>query len=513
MIGVGDSGRTVGGHTVHSFGVGDVIAPFTRVAGNLASRGLEYSPVNAVRGTLELADVVAQAARGNVDAARQAKAVSNLARGMTGTAIAYGFMLLAQAGLLRQADDEDDADVRALNQAEGITGTQLNLSAAQRALSGEGTAWRNGDTLIDLSSIEPLNLLMNLGTEMAKSEGSPIVTAWNATSDSFMDVTAELPVMQSIGNAAVDIVRYDQDPKEVFAREAMNTLASSTLPNLMRSAARGLDDRPRSTYSGDTLTERLRDNAKNSVPGLRETLPGSVDGFGRDRTYQGSRGFNLFQAMLNPVGINTYTQGEVSKELEAVRKATGDTSFYPDKSAPSKPKAGGKELPLTYEQRQEFQRTRGSTSLLVMGQMMGADAYKQSSDEQKSKLLSDCSDYAYQAAKAEAMGRDSVDEWVLNAQNAQRDLGISTADFIALRQRYGDGMFSGKSYEKVKQAAAAGLSVEEYAAMQDGLDADGNGSVSQAEARQYLDAQEFSRDQKADLWVIINKGWKTNPYA
>ena len=217
--------------------------------------------------------------------------------------------------------------------------------------------------------------------------------------------------------------------------------------------------------------------------------------------------------MLNPVGINTYTQGEVSKELEAVRKATGDTSFYPDKSAPSKLKAGGKELPLTYEQRQEFQRTRGSTSLLVMGQMMGADAYKQSSDEQKSKLLSDCSDYAYQAAKAEAMGRDSVDEWVLNAQNAQRDLGISTADFIALRQRYGDGMFSGKSYEKVKQAAAAGLSVEEYAAMQDGLDADGNGSVSQAEARQYLDAQEFSRDQKADLWVIINKGWKTNPYA
>ncbi|MBU5626534.1 hypothetical protein KQI82_06320 [Oscillibacter sp. MSJ-2] len=512
MIGVGDSGRTVGGHTVHSFGAGDVIAPFTRVAGNLASRGLEYSPVNAVRGTLELAGVVAQAARGNVDAARQAKAVSNLARGMTGTAIAYGFMLLAQAGLLRQADDEDDADVRALNQAEGITGTQLNLSAAQRALSGEGAAWRSGDTLIDLSSIEPLNLLMNLGTEMAKSEASPIVTAWNATSDSFMDVTAELPVMQSIGNAAVDIVRYNQDPKEVFAKEAMNTLVSSTLPNLMRSAARGLDDRPRSTYSGDTLAERLRDNVKSGVPGLRETLPGSVDGFGRDRTYQGSRSFNLFQAMLNPVGVNTYTQGEVSKELEAVRKATGDTSFYPDKSAPSKLKADGKELPLTYEQRQEFQRTRGSAALLVMGQMMGADAYKQSSDEQKSKLLSDCSAYAYQAAKAEAMGRDSVDEWVLNAQNAQRDLGISTADFIALRQRYGE-MLSGKSYEKVKQAAAAGLSVEEYAAMQDGLDADGNGGVSQAEAQAYLDAQEFSREQKADLWSIINKGWKKNPYA
>ena len=43
-----------------------------------------------------------------------------------------------------------------------------------RALSGGSTEWQSGDTLIDLSSIEPLNLLMNLGTEMAKSEGKDV---------------------------------------------------------------------------------------------------------------------------------------------------------------------------------------------------------------------------------------------------------------------------------------------------------------------------------------------------
>ena len=209
VAGIGDSGRSIRGRTVHAFGAGDIVAPFTRVAGNLASRGLEYSPANAVKGIVEMGKTVAQAVSGqNVDPAAQARAVSDTTRGLTGTAIAYGFMLLAQSGLLSQAGDEDDPDVAALNSSEGITGTQLNISATERALSGGSTEWQSGDTLIDLSSIEPLNLLMNLGTEMAKSEVNPIVSSFNAVPKSFMDATAELPVMQFIGNAATDIIKY-----------------------------------------------------------------------------------------------------------------------------------------------------------------------------------------------------------------------------------------------------------------------------------------------------------------
>ena len=114
LIGVGDSGKTIKGQKVHAFGLGDFLSPFTRVAGNLASRGLEYSPVNAVKGTLEIAQQVANAAGGKaVDVAKQAKGVSDMARGMTGTAIAYGFMQLVKSGLMRKADDEADEDVAA----------------------------------------------------------------------------------------------------------------------------------------------------------------------------------------------------------------------------------------------------------------------------------------------------------------------------------------------------------------------------------------------------------------
>lgn len=520
VAGVGDSGRTVKGRTVHAFGAGDIIAPFTRVAGNLASRGLEYSPLNAVKGTVEIARTVADAARGRtVDPAAQAKAVSDTARGLTGTAIAYGFMLLAQAGLLRQADDEDDADVAALNSSEGISGTQLNLSAAERALSGGSAAWQNGDTLVDLSSVQPLNLLMNLGTEIAKDDQNPIVTALNATGDSFMASTAELPVMQFIGNAATDIIRYGEDPREVLAREGANTVTSSIIPNILRATARGLDDRPRNTYSGDTLAEQVADNVRNSIPGLREELPGSVNPLGEEKTYQiEDDTARLLNTLLNPIGVNTYNQSEVSQGLEDLRERTGDVSFYPSKSAPTKVSytddAGNQHSKdLTYEERQDYLRDRGAVAMTTLADMLGSSAYRSAGDAEKSELLDLCNDYASQRAKETILGTESTPAWVQNAKTARQDLGVSTAEYLALYNQYGSSVMSGTAYERTKRAVAAGMTVDEYVSAKEDANTNGKSGVNKEEAIAYLDGSGYSRSQKADLWDIINTTGANNPYA
>ena len=144
--------------------------------------------------------------------------------------------------------------------------------------------------------------------------------------------------------------------------------------------------------------------------------------------------------------------------------------------------------------------------------VMGTSAYKKANGEKKAELLNLAWKYAYQLARANVLGTETADNWVMNAKNAKKDLKISTGEFIALYQKYGSDVLSGKAYEKTKQAVAAGLTVDEYAAMKDGLDADGNGGVSQKEAQAYLDGQGFTTGQKADLWTIINKSWKKNPY-
>ena len=325
--------------------------------------------------------------------------------------------------------------------------------------------------------------------------------------------------MQFLGNAATDIIRYGEDPREVLLQEGANTVASSVIPNILRTTARGLDDRPRNTYTGDTLLENVRDTVQNSIPVLREELPGSVNPMGDEKTYQIENDTaRLLNTLLNPIGVNTYTQSAVSREMETLRGRTGDTSFYLSKSAPSKVSytdSNGKQhsKSLTYEERQDYLRERGAVALTTFSSMMGSRAYRGASDEEKATLLNLCGDYASQRAKKAILGDDSVPAWVGHAENAQRELGVSPAEYLALYRQYGSEIMSGKAYEKTIQAVQAGLTVGQYASMKAGLDSDGNNSVSQTEAQAYLDRQDFTREQKADLWTIINKSWKRNPYA
>ncbi len=515
-LGVGDSGKTIKGRTVHSFGAGDIAAPFTRVAGNLVSRGAEYSPLNAVKGTVEIAEAVAKVVRGSgADVDLQAKGVSNAARGLTGTAIAFGFMNLVKMGLMRKADDEDDEKVAALNRAEGMTGTQLNLSAAKRWLSGGGTEWQYGDTLIDLSSVEPLNLLMDLGAEMAKSEGNPVVSTFKATGKSFMSASADLPVAQFIGDVGTDVLKYNKDPMESIIKEGASTVASSLTPNVLRAAAQGLDDRPRSTSYADAFHELLLAEIKSRIPGLRETLPGSVDTLGNERTYQGTTPERLFNSMLNPVGVNHYQQGELSKDLESLRERSGgNTSFYPTNRIPKEisfTDKNGKEhtAQMDYEQRQDFQRTRGTVTNGTMMAMTGTRAYMKASAERQVELMAKCQSYGYEVAKGSVLGKDSMEKWAVNAQTSKKDVGLSTVEFLNL---YTDDRYKsylvGKAYEKTKEAYRAGVSVEEYVGLKKSADTDGNGTISKAEASAAL----ASKENRADLWDIICTTNAKNPY-
>ena len=515
LWGFGDSGRKRNGRTIHSFGAGDIVAPFIRVAGNLVSRGAEYSPYNVIKGTGEIVGAAAKAAGGNTDVSLQAKGVSDFARGMTGTMVAAGFMAIAKMGLLRKADDEDNENVAALNRSEGMTGTQFNWSAFQRMLSGGDTQWQNGDTLIDVSSIEPLNLLADLGAEMAKSDENPVISSFKATPKSLVDASSSLPVVQFLGDVGTDILKYGNDPIESISKEAASTLAASVVPNALRATAQGLDDRPRSTGYADTFTERLAMEAKSRIPGLRETLPGSVDTLGNERTYQGTTPERLFNSMLNPVGVNHYQQGELSKDLESLRERSGgNASFYPTNRIPkeiSYTDKGGKKhtAQMDYEQRQDFQRKRGTATSGTMVAMTGTRAYQKAKPERQVALMSKCRDYGYEVAKGSVLGKASMESWAVNAQTSKKDVGLSTVEFLALYtdDRY-KSYLSGKAYEKTKEAYRAGVSVEEYVGLKESADTNGNGTISKAEASAALAGQE----NRADLWDIICTTNAKNPY-
>ena len=461
--GVGDSGRrTASGKVVHSFGVGDIVAPFTKVAGNIVVRGAEYSPINLAKGALEVGKVIASASKGELDPAMQAKAVTDLMRGMTGTTLACGFMFLAKAGLLRRASDEDDENVAALNQSEGMSGTQLNITAAERAISGGSAEWQTGDTLVDLSTLEPLNLIVNQGVEMAKNPGNLLVSTFNATLDSVGTASANLPVVEGIGEFGRDVFLYGKDWKEAAAEQAANTLVSSVTPNILRAVAQGTDDRPRNAYTGDSFLDLVADDLKSRVPVLRQTLPGSVDSTGQEKTYQGSQAKIFTDAVFNPIGVNTYEQGEVSKELERVREATGDSTFYPTNSIPKElsytdDKGNEHTEKLDYKARQNFQYERGTTEMVELASVMGTKAYKSASADKQAKLLNDVNTYAYEVAKASVLGKGAAYQWVQKTLDVQESIGLPTSAVIIYRDMLSDEKSKDQTTAQANRAVRAAI--------------------------------------------------------
>lgn len=480
LPGFGDSGKQMMGKPVHAAGVGDLVSPFARVAANLASRVADYNPVTAAKGVLEIGNILYDAKVGKkpIDPARQAQAVSKTARGLTGTAVIGVFYMLLSAGLIRRADDEGDENVAALNRSEGRTGLQFNLSATARAIKGGDQKWKNGDRLLDISAFQPFNSFIGIADQIYQDEKKSPVSLLKDNALGMMYAAADIPMLQTAGELAKDLYVYQNDPAEALSKAAANTVVSSLTPNLMRSVAQGMDDRPRTIDRENGLWKLIQDEAKSRVPGLRQTLPGSVDPTGQPKTYQGSKIGHFLNSTINPFGLNTLDQTEQSQEWQRLREETGRTDFYPSSRIPKTLSMDGEEIELTREQRQQYQADRGGYLMSTAADMMGLAGYKQADAQRQSDLMKEVRDYANQAARAEILGRDSVDGWVLKAMDAQKDMGVSPAEYLL--------------YRNMRE------------------DLDGSGSISQAEATQALiSLQGVSNEQKGQMWAAENP--KTNP--
>ncbi len=284
--------------------------------------GIDYNPVKAAQGVVELTKVVADAVRKrSVDPKAQAKAVSDTTRGLTGTALAIGVAMLASAGLVKRADDEENKKVADMNRANGITGTQINLTAAQRALDGGSTQWQAGDTLVDLSSLEPLNLIVDLGVEFANMEdydesdgvlstfGAP-GKVLQASVNSTVHAAADLPVLDTVSDFAKDVTLYGENPVDAFVSAIAKSAVSSVTPNFMASAAKGMDDKQRDLYAEKGFGPELWAYILSRTPGARETLPVKEDpATGEEKENPGNLIQRLARAMVLPIGVNTY-QGQ-----------------------------------------------------------------------------------------------------------------------------------------------------------------------------------------------------------
>ena len=457
IIGFGTSNgkaKNVAGHTfaVKDFGLGDFINKYSKVPGALVTTVAEYTDLGYAKaiynlGAMAYTNAQVKSGRGdaqvgghygaysgmtNAEAAvySQRAFAQNIARVLTGKGLMLACASLAKMGILHFTGD-DDRDEAAVKAAQGLSGLQINLSALGRLVDGGDGSMQDGDVMLDASSLEPVNALMEGGARMAELEDDADYSAkMDIITDTIVSSFADLSMMQSAKDVqnAVTYKRDDETWGDVGKDALLEILlggASGFVPGPVRQAANYSDDYYRDT-SSDTQTGRIKNSLISSVPGMRETLPERITPLGEKREKTTDGGLDFFTSFISPFNVTKYKQSDVVD-------AMNETGVYAPRSAPKKVTADGRAIELSAEQQRKYQTDRGTQLVLTVTDMLGNAQYKRAGETQKEELMADARDYANAIAKANVMGKDSAPQWVQKTMDAQRTTGLSASTVIVYR--------------------------------------------------------------------------------
>lgn len=486
-------GRYEGDNPVKRAGsfVADALFPFRKTPANILTTGLDYSPIGLVKGIKE---AVVDVKSGKCTAA---DAVDSLASGLTGTGILALGAYLAAEGLLHVRAGDDDKE-----------------EAFEKATGGQDYAIQIGDKSYSLDWAVPAAMPLFAGAAIMESAQKGGGT-FDAVADALLgmqDVVLETSMLSSL-NDLISYWSYADNKVGYLLDRAASSYAGQYIPTIGSKVAAVFDDTVRKSYVGKGTGQLSSDvnyflqGAAKKVPGARNQLQPSIDLWGNEVS-NGSAPERVFQSFISPGFLKSQDNSPATQEIRRLAKATGKSGVYPAAAEKSFTN-DGKTYNLTAEEYTQYAKAMGSTRKTLVEDALKLPAYKSMSNAEKADYVQNVYKYARETARQDVYDNYTPSaKWVENAKTAKRDIGVSTAEYLALYQQYGSEKMSGKAYEKVKLAYQAGLSPETYFGLKASADANGNGRVSKAEASAALAGQE----NRADLWDIICTTNAKNPY-
>ena len=486
-------GRYEGDNPVKRAGsfVADALFPFRKTPANILTTGLDYSPVGIAKSVKEaLWDV----RRGNCTAA---DAVDSLASGLTGTGIFALGAYLAAEGLLHVRTGDDDKE-----------------EAFEKSMGGQDYAIQIGDKSYTLDWALPaaMPLFAGAATEKSHEKGG---STFDALVDSLLgmqDVVLETSMLSSL-NDLISYWSYADNKVGYLLDRAASSYAGQYIPTIGSKVASVFDDTVRKSYVEKGTGQLSSDvnyflqGAAKKVPGARNQLQPSIDLWGNEVS-NGSAPERVFQSFISPGFLKAQDNSPATQEIRRLAKATGKSGVYPAAAEKSFTN-DGKTYNLTAEEYTQYAKAMGSTRKTLVEDALKLPAYKSMSNGEKVDYIQNVYKYASETARQDVYDNYTPSaKWIENAKTAKRDIGVSTAEYLALYQQYGSEKMSGKAYEKVKLAYQAGISPETYFGLKESADTNGNGTISKAEASAALAGQE----NRADLWSLLCTTGAKNPY-
>lgn len=510
------------------YAIEEGILPFKKTPLNIAKNAIDYAG-----GSYLKAGAKALGREGATEV------IDELAKGVTGSAIMGIGYILARNGFLTGGTTGDD-------RADAYRDMNGEQDYAVK-IPGKGTY------TLDWASPAAVPLLVGAEIAQDNSELTPGVLL-----DKFRHLSQpvlETTMLQGL-NDTLDNISYADSDEKLFALLAggAGDFARQFVPTVLGQAARTVDPVRRSSYGGgQSKTERdtgyaLR-STMNRIPGLSRQNEPYIDQWGREQASLDGTGDDaegmLWRGaynMLSPGYYRSENVTPVDEYLQQLYTLTGDSRVLPEKASNSVT-VDSKTYYLTPEEKTQYAKSRGQISYDAVDSLRQNGLFLQLPEDQQNEIVQDVYGVARTAAAVDTLG-DGVSgtnskayqayeqggipmlENYLLADSAIKDAGATKQADIA-KELLNSGLDSEGIYNsyilKYPKDQKAPAVYSQYGAdgaknwlrYQAAADMDGNGRISQDEARAVLDAMNLTDAQRSYYYLLTNSGWsaKNNPYG
>lgn len=376
-----------------NFGLGNIVLPFVKTPANILARALEYSPVEIGKG---ITKALIDAGKGN--AFNQYKFVDSLAKGLTGTSIIGAGYALAEKGIIT-GNAPKDTDTRKYMETNGILPYSFKV----------------GDGSYTYDWAQPSSIPLAVGADIyynlkdKKNATDTLLAAGESGLQTLMSQSLVQGLTRFFGNN-----QYGSSMGDNLIKTGLGAAAQFVpLTSLSRQVAEITDKNKRNTYDDNSVVNsNLINPVKNTIPGLRQTLPVKVNSYGEKTPASG-----IFNTALNPAreGIGTKIDSKVSDELLRLSKV-GENKQFPSLGKKSinyklSSKSESQKLNLTPSQLSEYQQTLGKSNLQAIQSIMNSSEYKSANDKDKADMISSAMSKAKQAVETGFLKGQGINEY------------------------------------------------------------------------------------------------------
>lgn len=324
--------------------------------------------------------------------------INRISKSATGTGLILLGMLARSAGLISGKSDEEDKG----NINKGTKAYALNI----------------GDYSYTLDWLSPIGTVITSGVALydrLDSNGYNIESVIEALGDAGGNFF-EASFLQGFDNL-LSAIQYTNDKStggriKAAASQLGSNYAGQFIPTLSGKIANTFDGSLKDSYHNKSESDLVSFGKSqiNKIPGLRSTLPNSIDKFGNEKKQVGSNAFErAFFNFLSPGNITKKGTTDIEKEFSRLGKVVEDeeTRNKLDKvfKTPTQNINGERIYGKEYE---EYSKELGKTRYNAVNELIKSEEYINATDEEKIDMLSKLGNSILKQVNDKRYGADDI---------------------------------------------------------------------------------------------------------